>query len=187
MIPNIYISAPVTLDWAEVMSVSKRINLSGFNVRTTYWDRKGYYNRSSVSECDIFVFMTPNNDWEFNMNTLPVGVKREYEEAIRLNKPVFMVYRNMEGDYNLYLVKRNVNTLSGLQGSSGSFWVNVANIIKNTITTGSANTASNRNVVFDLPATNALSQFETLSEEQLAKLRPLTPNECTDYDPRLLL
>jgi hypothetical protein len=98
-----------------------------------------------------------------------------------------MVYRNMEGDYNLYVVKRNINTLSGLQGTSGNFWINIEYLNKAAITTSSANTASNTNVVFDLPTANTIAQLKLLSEEQLAKLRPVTPSECTDYDPRLLL
>ena len=178
MTPTIYISAPVTVDWTEVLRVSNRLRVAGYTLDVTAWDRNTPYNKNSVSKCDIFVFMTPNNDWKFSINTLPSGVRREYDKAVSLGKHIFMAYKVAEGNYNLYLTTRDGNIIQGIAGSSAIIWQVIKHQLTETKTVTSShvsNTASNRDVVFVL---------EKLSD---VTIRIHTPSECVDYDPRLLL
>ena len=178
MTPTIYISAPVTLDWTEILRVSDRLQGGGYNIVTKAWNRKPSYNNNFVSDCDIFVFMTPNNDWKFSINTLPSGVRREYDKAVSLGKHIFMAYKVAEGNYNLYLTTRDGNIIQGIAGSSAIIWQVIKHQLTETKTVTSShvsNTASNKDVVFDL---------EKLSD---VTVRIHTPSECVDYDPRLLL
>lgn len=195
MTPTIYISAPVTVDWAEVLKVNTRLLASGFNIRTSYWVRHLIYSKNFVLDCDIFVFMHPKNAWNFNVNTLPSGVFRELNQAMTLGKQIFMAYRNQEGKYNLYSITHNNAEVRGIAGSTTDIWDTIEAIASSTpktvTTSQGSNTASNRNVVINLDKDSNVFDKVALQAriDYLSSLReyPAIPSECTDYDPRLLL
>lgn len=172
MTPNIYISAPITVDWNDVLKVVYRVNSGGFSTNITFFERNSQYSPTLVNNCDIFVFMTPNNTWKFNINTLPSGVRKEYDKAVELGKTIFMAYKVTDGMYNLYYVTRQGDTIQGTPSSSAFIW-KVIEKLSSEVDSRSFNTASKRNVVIDF--------------EQLTSVKPATPSECVDYDSRLLL
>lgn len=151
MIPNIYISIPVTVDWAEVDKVSNKINSTGIRTNIKAWNRGMKYDNTFVPNCDIFMFMTPNNNWEMNMNinTLPSGVYRELTLAIHHNKPIFMVYKNREGIYNIYCFRKSNNTIGGEAGTSAVIWDKLKELSGKTIDCFDAPSVSDNTVHFD--------------------------------------
>jgi hypothetical protein len=133
MVPTIYISVPVTVDWAEVNKVVRKIHsVAGTTVNVRYWDRGTSYSQSLVRDCDIFILMTPDNTWEMKREALPSGVYRELTLATHHNKPVFMVYKNAELNYNFYSYNIIGGKIKGIPGSSTEIWKDIEELVKTT-------------------------------------------------------
>jgi len=178
MKPNIYVSIPLALDLEEPKKVLHKLsNDDYYKSNLCYWKRGSNYDRDSVRRCDIFIFMTTNNEWSFNSNTLPVGVLKELTQAQILNKPIYMAYKNKEGNYNFYKIFTANASIMGVPGSTAEIWKEIESFIP----------IEDRDSVF---VNDKVSELKYLVVNPLSKylrVDPLTPREYMEYDPRLLL
>ena len=105
---NIYLSLPVELKnrQAIVFEISERLDTycdtTEDNVEMEYYIPGQIYNSNVVSKCDVFVFTDINMPWHITVDLLPSGVKKELKSAMILRKPIYYIYRNKEGELNLY-------------------------------------------------------------------------------------
>ena len=119
---KIYISFPITIPdrEKELRSVAKKLYQGIKDTSIKWWGLGEVYYHSWVSECDVFIFTAPGmNKWKFDINLLPSGVNKELCKAMELNKPIYMVYQNIDGDKNFYEISfTSSNIITGIVGSS---------------------------------------------------------------------
>ena len=107
-LPNIYLSLPVELKnrQAIVYELCERLDTycdtTGDNVEVEYYIPGQNYNSNVVTKCDIFVFTGIDMPWNIILDLLPSGVRGELKSAMILRKPIYYIYRNKEGELNLY-------------------------------------------------------------------------------------
>ena len=105
---KIYLSLPVGLKdrKAIVYEICKKLdtyyNTTIDNIDIDCYFPGEVYNSDVVSKCDIFVFTDINMPWHINIDLLPSGVRKELKAAMILRKPIYYIYRNKEGELNLY-------------------------------------------------------------------------------------
>jgi len=116
---KVYISCPVALDVSVLLGIAEKLHVVGkFDVK--YWTR-GYYDPTLLDDADIFVFLTPGNQFNIDKKTLPTGVRRELDTAIRQGKHIFMVYQNGQGEYNFYKTNLSLDPNCGMiRGQAGT-------------------------------------------------------------------
>ena len=118
---KIYMSVPLSLPWNKVQLFKRRFREDLFDV--TLWDRKEYhpeYYRNAPS----VVFLLPDFEWEYDIDELPNGVKREVREAIHDGKKIYLGYVTAAGDYKIYkaIVDEYAEYISGIKGSADSIF-----------------------------------------------------------------
>lgn len=105
---NIYLSLPVKLKNREAIvkeicdKLDNYCNTKGDNVEVKHYIPGQVYNSNVVSKCDVFVFTDINMPWHITAGLLPSGVREELKSAMILRKPIYYIYRNKEGELNLY-------------------------------------------------------------------------------------
>lgn len=114
-------SVPLSLPWNKVQLFKRRFREDLFDV--TLWNRNDYhpeYYRNSPS----VVFLLPDFEWSYNIDELPIGVKRELREAIHDGKKIYLGYITSAGDYKIYkaVVDEYAETISGIKGSADSIF-----------------------------------------------------------------
>lgn len=122
---SVYISAPVQMNWGNVLDYVAHID-STFHVKV--WDRESRYNNSDLRKSEIFLLLTSDNSWHIDTTYLPSGCKRELAEAIQLNKPVYVGYKTKAGTVAIYETTLCRTMLSGITGTGGSIFRTHAHI-----------------------------------------------------------
>lgn len=110
----------------EVVSICyKYANLADILCHVTYWDRKEYF-KSDLNDANIFVLMLPGNAWEYPIDALPVGCRKELNIAREANKRIYIAYKNKAGEYNIYFAQfwnsRSGGMIQGITGSSNKLY-----------------------------------------------------------------
>lgn len=104
-VAKIYISCPMIEpigQLEQVATVCKKIlTVAEVDAFINWWNRKEYV-KSYLDDANIFVLMLPGNAWEYPIEGLPVGCKKELDIARKANKKIFIAYRNKTGEYNIY-------------------------------------------------------------------------------------
>lgn len=107
-VSNIYLSLPVELKNRKAIIYELCGRLDTYCETTTddveidYYMPWQIYNANVVTKCDVFVFTDINMPWHITIDLLPSGVKKELKSAMILRKPIYYIYRNKEGELNLY-------------------------------------------------------------------------------------
>ena len=120
---KIYYSLPAMLDSASHIfnSTATQLRTRFENVKCSKW-QGGSYNPNLLDNCDIFVFTTPNNKFQFYIDDLPSGVKKELKRAIQLKKEIFLIYKTADDTINFYKISINGQLykifISGIAGTS---------------------------------------------------------------------
>jgi len=119
MSKSVYISAPVQMNWGNVLDYVAHID-NTFHV--TVWDRESRYDNSDLRKSDIFLLLTSDNSWHIDTKYLPCGCNRELAEAITLGKPIYVGYKTKAGTVAIYETSHNRTMLSGVAGTGGSIF-----------------------------------------------------------------
>lgn len=124
---NIYLSLPVELKNRDAIvyeichnRIDTYCNTTGDEVETDYYTIGQTYNSSVVNKCDVFVFTDINMPWHITVDLLPSGVKKELKSAMILRKPIYYIYRNKEGELNLYHCVYQPGDIQNIQPIAGT-------------------------------------------------------------------
>ena len=102
MSKSIYISCPITVTNGEKIGIMQRLyNICG-DATISYWVKDTPYDAAMITDADIVVIVHPINLFKYTMPSLPVGVRKEFERAIKEKKKIYGAYRNVTGEYNFY-------------------------------------------------------------------------------------
>lgn len=123
---NIYLSLPVELKNRQAIIYEIYSKLDTYcdpkedNVDVNYYVPGQIYNSNVVSKCDVFVFTDINMPWHITLDLLPSGVRRELKSAMILRKPIYYIYRNKEGELNMYHCMYNPGDIQNIQPIAGT-------------------------------------------------------------------
>lgn len=123
MLNNIYISAPITVDWSTVVRYQQEL-ISGSNrkFKVSVWDRKSKYDQREFDSSDAVVFILPNNNFNASQDDLPIGLKNELSRAYAQDKEIFVAYRTNGGSYNIYDAETNGKWIKGVSGTASDIF-----------------------------------------------------------------
>ena len=116
---SVYISAPVQMNWGNVLDYVAHID-STFHVKV--WDRDSKYDSSDLFKSEIFLLLTSDNSWHIDIKYLPSGCRRELQQAVGLGKPIYIGYKTKAGTIAIYETSLNKTILSGIAGTGGSIF-----------------------------------------------------------------
>lgn len=116
---DVYISIPISISWDKARQVIDKMeqlkSVKGFS----YWDRDEKYNPDYLNEADTFILILPNCKFNYTLNALPAGCKKELEVAQAQGKEIFIAYWNMQGDINIYETDIDTSCIFGRPGTTG--------------------------------------------------------------------
>lgn len=126
----IYCSLPVSMRDRSDLIDSIKNKLKDFassspiikSLKFDHWRQGKIYNNKCIEECDVFLFMHPENKFEFLRSELPSGVKREYEQAIDHKKEIFLLYKTKDGNLCPFRVFEFGHKIKGIPGSTGELF-----------------------------------------------------------------
>jgi hypothetical protein len=120
----------MSIPWTSVQLFKKRFPEKDFEVKL--WDRKDFYPEYFQNANEV-VFMLPDNEFNYSIDSLPIGVKRELKEALRSGKKTYVAYITSGGDYNIYEAEANGLIFGGVKGTANTIFNNTEADRKNFI------------------------------------------------------
>jgi len=118
---KVYISAPMSIPWGDVLETKARLESHFSNV--TVWDRDyGNYRSWDFGNANIVVFMLPLNKFAYTKNLLPTGVNKELSEAIVNGKQMYIAYKLADGKLSIYESRVNGGVFEAISGTSGNIF-----------------------------------------------------------------
>jgi hypothetical protein len=123
---RIYCSLPAAMQGRDHLIDDIKIKLIHLNgdldahnrVSFSVWREGSKYSDDLVRDADVFMFWHPDNKFDFNLDSLPHGVKKEFNLAHSLNKKILLIYRTKDNELGFYDVKLVFGQLRGVPGSS---------------------------------------------------------------------
>lgn len=120
---SIYISCPISISQNYLDQIYHKLNDFGSLINPYYWERDSKYDKDNIKVCDAIVIVHPNNAFKYDINSLPVGIQKEINKALDLDKKVFGVYRNISGESHFYDVIAGLNhDFELVKGSTNSLY-----------------------------------------------------------------
>ena len=89
-INKIWISCPISVSMGKLAAFKKYLECHFPQVDT--WDRESEYSGRGLDSSDAVVFMLPNNEFRYDVENLPVGLKSELKRARDGGKKILIGY-----------------------------------------------------------------------------------------------
>lgn len=124
-IERVYIIAPLTTEWKEVLALKAKILIRPIT-EVSFYNRGTRYTEESLRNADKVIIMLPNNKFSYRIDSLPMSSKAELESARNLGKKIYLGYRSSEG-MNIYSIDfrediSKFQTIFGIGGTSFNFF-----------------------------------------------------------------
>ncbi len=117
---QVFISAPMSLDWDTVMKFKLKLLDSGAVVK--HWDRHSKYSQCDLDESDAVLFLLPRNQFRCDVHDMPTGLKVEFANAYAQGKSLFIGYITATGSYNIYDTKFYDGKFEGISGTANDIY-----------------------------------------------------------------
>ena len=114
-----YISCPVSVSESHLQAIAIYVNKCRWEHR--YWERgSGVYNEGKfIDTCDAFILVLPENKFQYNVELLSSGCRRELKRAMGARRKVFLAYSGMNG---IHIYTTTINQMiSGQVNTTGEF------------------------------------------------------------------
>lgn len=120
-----YLSCPLTVSNSVFQNIisSFRHKKFAYEGSLTYYVRGEKYSRTKLENCDVFIIKHQNNRFNFNINTLTEGCRKELKFAIDKGLPILLsYYSNYYSENRFYNVEikyssvRNEFIVDGITG-----------------------------------------------------------------------
>lgn len=125
---NIYISAPVSLDWSTVLSFKESIRRKSRDLNICMWDRKEIYKQSELDSCNTIVFLLPKNQFKADSLTLPSGLRNELARAYAKGMNILVGYKSSLGSFRVYNTETNGIYINGIIGTADKCFEHIEKI-----------------------------------------------------------
>ena len=95
-----YISCPILVPASNRQEVA--VKLIHLGCETAYWERGTTYTEDKLREADIFVLMSVDHKFDYILDDMTFGCRKELMIAKKLGKPLYMAYWKNGTTLNIY-------------------------------------------------------------------------------------
>ena len=95
-----YISCPILVPASNRQEVAVKLIHLGYE--TAYWERGTTYTEDKLREADIFVLMSVDHKFDYQLDDMTAGCRKELMIAKGLGKPLYIAYWKGGTTLNLY-------------------------------------------------------------------------------------
>lgn len=116
-----YISCPLSIPQWQLDLVQKRLRDAGNTA--VFWERGTTYGEKEkgwIDYCDAFVIVLPEFAWQYVRRDLPIGCKKELDQAIVKGKPIYVAYRGQTNNA-LAVYQADISVNAHIRGISQTF------------------------------------------------------------------
>jgi hypothetical protein len=112
----IYISCPISEPVETLKDIATA--LIGRGYQTRYWNRTERYDNTWILGCEAMVIVLPMMSFKCPISSLPMGVRRELDVAMSLEKRILLAYKpNTSTLPTFYDIKVEFSIVSGIAGT----------------------------------------------------------------------
>lgn len=122
-----YISCPIPVAITSRDLVAIKLMELGYT--SSWWIRATTYTEEALKAADIFVLMGIDHKFDYKLDDMSRGCRKELMIAQGLNKPLYMSYWKADGTLNIYPIKLNKLDEGRVLGTSGMYLGKAAEII----------------------------------------------------------
>lgn len=125
MSKSVYISCPIAVSQSVLDEFAETVELIP-NVVARYWERGTRYDQRYFDTSDAYLFILPGNKFDCVSGELPIGLKRELQDAYESGKKIYVGYIAKDGCYNIYSADTNGRNIKGIAGTTHDLydWAN---------------------------------------------------------------
>lgn len=95
-----YISCPIPVAKSSLELVATKLGDLGHS--PMWWVRGSEYTEDKLREADIFVLMSVNHKFDYQLDDMTLGCRKELMIAKGLNKPLYIAYWKNGTTLNIY-------------------------------------------------------------------------------------
>jgi len=114
-----YISCPIPVAMSTIMEVAGKLNNLGYD--SLWWARGSEYTEDKLREADIFVLMSIEHSFDYILDSMTFGCRKELALAKSLNKPLYMAYWKNGTTLNIYPINLKHLEDGRVLGQSGVY------------------------------------------------------------------
>jgi hypothetical protein len=114
-----YISCPLPVAMSTLMEVSNKVISLGYE--TSFWARGTSYQEDQLREADIFVLISVEHQFDYVLDSMTFGCRKELALAKSLKKPLYMAYWKNGTTLNIYPINLKHLDDGRVLGQSGMY------------------------------------------------------------------
>jgi hypothetical protein len=114
-----YISCPIPVAKTSRDIVVTKLNDLGYS--PTYWNRDAEYTEDELREADIFVLMSMHHKFDYLLDSMTFGCRKELMIAKGLGKPLYIAYWKNGTVLNIYPISLKHLENGRVLGESGVY------------------------------------------------------------------
>lgn len=114
-----YISCPIPVVLGKIADVSVKLGELGYS--PMWWTRGTDYTDTKLREADIFVLMSIDSAFDYCLDDMTAGCRKELALAQSLKKPLYMAYWKNGKNLNLYPINLKHLEDGRVLGQSGCY------------------------------------------------------------------
>jgi len=95
-----YISCPIPVPTSKIADVADQLGKKGYS--PTWWTKGTDYTDTRLREAKIFVLMSTDNSFDYCLDSMTAGCRKELALAKSLNKPLYIAYWKGGKTLNIY-------------------------------------------------------------------------------------
>ena len=114
-----YISCPIPVAKSTLELVSTKLYDLGYT--PTAWVRGSEYTEDKLKEADIFVLMSMNHDFDYRLDDMTAGCRKELMIAKGQGKPLYIAYWKNGTTLNIYPIATKHLEDGRVLGQSGVY------------------------------------------------------------------
>ena len=114
-----YISCPMPVSTGVRTRVSVKLNELGYP--NSWWERGTAYTEDKLREADIFVLMSVDHKFDYQLDDMTAGCRKELMIAKGLGKPLYIAYWKGGTTLNLYPIVMKHLDDGRVLGESGAY------------------------------------------------------------------
>lgn len=114
-----YISCPIPVPKSSRDLVATKLGELGYS--PTWWARDTEYKEDKLREANIFVLMSVDHKFDYLLDDMTAGCRKELALAKSLNKPLYIAYWKGGTILNIYPIKMKHLDDGRVLGTSGMY------------------------------------------------------------------
>lgn len=125
-----YISCPISVGTSKIIEVANTVRKLEYN--PTWWEKGTAYTEDKLRDASIFILMSEHNSFDYCLDDMTLGCRKELALAKSLGKTLYMAYWKIKGEkLNIYPINLRHLEDGRVLGESGCYLGEVPKVINN--------------------------------------------------------